>query len=188
MPLGRFVGSLRARLRRNRNASALPGVITDRERAFAFPNDDPCARWIKYSPDDGVQGSHDADPGEHRRAAEIGDEYQRLNRGLPFRAAASFFGRPVMYVAASRSVRRFPPPERATGSSNSRPHPRLLMPPSLLVECDTSRSAAGEGDPDRSDCIWGRASRHHCGCRHARLPRACRDGPRRPQPVSSHWM
>jgi hypothetical protein len=31
-----------------------------------------------------VQGTHHADPGEHRGAAEIGDQHQRLDRGLPF--------------------------------------------------------------------------------------------------------
>ena len=37
--------------------------------------------------------------------------------------AASFFGRPVTCVAASRSVRSFSPSGRAIGSSNSRGHP-----------------------------------------------------------------
>ena len=32
-----------------------------------------------------VQRSHDADPREHRRAAEISNQDQRLDRGLPFR-------------------------------------------------------------------------------------------------------
>jgi hypothetical protein len=34
--------------------------------------------------------SHDADPCEHRRAAEIGDEYERLDHGLPFRQRGFF--------------------------------------------------------------------------------------------------
>jgi hypothetical protein len=38
-------------------------------------------------------------------------------------SAASFFGRPVTYVAASRSVRSFSPSGRTIGSSNSRDHP-----------------------------------------------------------------
>jgi hypothetical protein len=29
-----------------------------------------------------VQGAHHADPGEHRGAVEIGDQHQRLDRGL----------------------------------------------------------------------------------------------------------
>jgi hypothetical protein len=32
----------------------------------------------------GVQRSHDADPGEHRGPAALGDQQQRLHRGLPF--------------------------------------------------------------------------------------------------------
>ena len=32
-----------------------------------------------------VQRAHDADPGEHRGAAEVGDQDQRLDGGLPFR-------------------------------------------------------------------------------------------------------
>jgi hypothetical protein len=32
-----------------------------------------------------VQRAHDADPREHHRAAEVGDQDQRLDGGLPFR-------------------------------------------------------------------------------------------------------
>jgi len=32
-----------------------------------------------------VQCMHDANPGEHRRSAEISHQYQRLDCGLPFR-------------------------------------------------------------------------------------------------------
>jgi hypothetical protein len=49
-------------------------------------------------------------------------------------SAASFFGSPGMYVAASWRVRSVRPPGSETGSSNSRDQPRLLMAPALLVE------------------------------------------------------
>jgi hypothetical protein len=38
-------------------------------------------------------------------------------------SAASFFGKSVTYIAASRSVHSFPPSGRAIGSPNSRGHP-----------------------------------------------------------------
>jgi hypothetical protein len=43
------------------------------------------ARRIKHPLDATVQGSHDADPRQHRRAAALGDQDQRLHRRLPFR-------------------------------------------------------------------------------------------------------
>jgi hypothetical protein len=42
---------------------------------------------IIYPFDVAVQRYHDADPCEHRRAAEIGDEYERLDRGPAIPAA-----------------------------------------------------------------------------------------------------
>jgi hypothetical protein len=42
------------------------------------------ARRIKHPLDVTVQGSHDADPREHRRAAMFCNQQKRLHRGLPF--------------------------------------------------------------------------------------------------------
>ena len=43
------------------------------------------ARWIKHPFDVTVQGSHDANPRQHRRAARRRDQDQGLHRSLPFR-------------------------------------------------------------------------------------------------------
>jgi hypothetical protein len=43
------------------------------------------ARRINHPLEVTVQGSHDAYPRQHRRAAALGDQQQRLRRGLPFR-------------------------------------------------------------------------------------------------------
>jgi hypothetical protein len=48
------------------------------------------AIWIEYPFDVAVQRSHDADPCEHRRAAKIGDKYERFDSGLPFRERGLF--------------------------------------------------------------------------------------------------
>jgi hypothetical protein len=40
--------------------------------------------WVKYELDMAVQCSHDADPGEHRRAIMFNNQQKRLHRGLPF--------------------------------------------------------------------------------------------------------
>lgn len=92
-------------------------------------------------------------------------------------SAASFFGRPVTYVAASRSVRSFSPLGRTIGSSNSRDHPRSLMTPTLLIEFDmrTGRRAGRMVEIART-AIAGRAFRHLRRCRHTRHPKAYRDG------------
>jgi hypothetical protein len=50
----------------------------------------------KHPLDVAVDRPHHTDPREHRWAAEIGDEYQRLNRGLLFRELLSAFGSSVM--------------------------------------------------------------------------------------------
>jgi hypothetical protein len=39
---------------------------------------------IERALDVAVQSAHDANPGEHHRAAKIGHKHQRLDRGLPF--------------------------------------------------------------------------------------------------------
>jgi hypothetical protein len=39
-----------------------------------------------------VQCPHDTDPGEHRRAAKLGNKKQRLHRGLPFRGVVLGLG------------------------------------------------------------------------------------------------
>jgi hypothetical protein len=41
------------------------------------------ARWIKHPLDVTVQRPHDPDPRQHRRAAALGDQQQRLRRSLP---------------------------------------------------------------------------------------------------------
>ena len=43
------------------------------------------ARRIKHPLDVPVQRPHDADPRKHRGPTALGDEDQRLHRGLPFR-------------------------------------------------------------------------------------------------------
>jgi hypothetical protein len=55
------------------------------------------ARRIEHPLDVAVQCTHDADPGEHRRAAECRDQDQGLHRGLPFR-------RSVLGLRKSRDV------------------------------------------------------------------------------------
>jgi len=43
------------------------------------------AAWIENPFDVAIQGRHDADPREHRRAAQRRDQHQRFDCGLPFR-------------------------------------------------------------------------------------------------------
>jgi hypothetical protein len=53
-------------------------------RQLALPPVRILPRRIEHALDVAVQRFHDANASEHRRAAEIGNEYQRLNRGPPF--------------------------------------------------------------------------------------------------------
>jgi hypothetical protein len=41
-------------------------------------------RLLKLADVVAVQGSHDADAREHRRAAKLNHQHQSLDRGLPF--------------------------------------------------------------------------------------------------------
>jgi hypothetical protein len=51
---------------------------------------------IKHALDVAVQGSHDANPGKHRRPAQLRDQHQAFYRGSPFSGVrASFFGSSV---------------------------------------------------------------------------------------------
>jgi hypothetical protein len=59
------------------------------------------SRWIEHALDMAAQRFHHADVREHRRAAEIDDEYERLDRGLPFRQRGFFLRK------ASNVGRRF---------------------------------------------------------------------------------
>jgi hypothetical protein len=65
-----------------------------------------------------VQSSHDADPGEHRRAVLLHHQHERFDRGLPFRLRGFFFGNAVMKVAASRSVTNVRPSGRESVRRN----------------------------------------------------------------------
>jgi hypothetical protein len=47
---------------------------------------------IEHAFDVSVQRPHDADPGEHRRAAVLGDQEKQFDRGLPLLDLCSAFG------------------------------------------------------------------------------------------------
>jgi hypothetical protein len=53
-------------------------------------------RWIEHSFDAAVQRAYDADARKHGGSAAVGDEHERLDRGLPFGQHGFFFGSPVM--------------------------------------------------------------------------------------------
>jgi hypothetical protein len=57
--------------------------IIDPAPASAAPNAFPSGP-AELPFDVTIQRPHDADPGEHRRAAALGNQQQRFHRGLPF--------------------------------------------------------------------------------------------------------
>ena len=71
-----------------------------------------------------VQGAHHADPGKHRGAAEIGDQHQRFDRGLPFGQGGLLIGkRSDVIGGVARRQTSVPPSGAAIGSSNLRLQP-----------------------------------------------------------------
>src|ERR1700730_10100152 len=83
-----------------------------------------------------VQGPHDADPREHRRAADRRDQEQRFDRCLPF--LDLLFGLRKLLdmsggILESDELAAAGQRGSGIGSSNSRFQPRSLMTPALFV-------------------------------------------------------
>ena len=81
-----------------------------------------------------VQGAHHADPGKHRGAAEIGDQHQRLDRGLPFGQGGLLIGKRSDVIGGVAQETSVPPSGTAIGSSNLRLQPDRCSAISLAPE------------------------------------------------------
>jgi hypothetical protein len=65
--------------------------MADPCRGFLLHGSRASLRWPQcFSFRDGSKSLHHSDPSKHRGSAAIGDEYERLERGLPFRERGFF--------------------------------------------------------------------------------------------------
>ena len=78
-------------------------------------------RGIKLPNLAAVQCLHDADPREHRRAAEVGHQHQSFDGGLPFRRGGFLLWKRSDVARRVAKNDQLSPVRQLEGSSNSRP-------------------------------------------------------------------